>query len=74
MGNRQLLPEENPMTTATYLDRGAVARSILLLREIQANYEKIVVEFPKSNSLKYYQDHIDGLGEALAIIESTRPR
>lgn len=74
MGDRQLLPEENPMTTATYLDRGAVARSILLLREIRANYEKIMVEFPKSSGLTYYQEHVDGLSEAIAIIESTRPR
>ena len=62
------------MTTgkASYMDRAAVARAIELLSEIRSRYATIILEFPKSDSLRYYRDHLDGLAEAIEVLESLR--
>lgn len=59
-------------STANYMDRVAVARAIELLGEIRERYETIIREFPKSDSMRYYREHVDGLREAIEVLESLR--
>lgn len=58
--------------SATYLDRAAVARSVELLTEIRDNYGKIIKQYPKSDSMGYYLEHVNGLNEAIGILQSTQ--
>lgn len=58
--------------STTYIDRAAVARSVDLLTEIRDNYGKIMAQFPKSDSMAYYLEHVNGLTEAIEILQSTQ--
>jgi len=46
---------------------------IVLLTEIRSNYEKLIEEFPFSESIMYYRDHVVGLTDAIEELKVPAP-